>query len=63
MTITSTVIRLNDIRLYGHHGITEDERQVGSHFVINLAMTVNVGTGDLAHDTLEKSKQATGVMI
>ena len=55
MTITSTVIRLNDIRLYGHHGITEDERQVGSHFVINLALTVNVGTGDLAHDTLEKS--------
>jgi len=55
MIITSTVIRLNNIKLYGHHGITEDERQVGNHFTVNLAMTVNAHSGDFAQDTLEKS--------
>jgi len=55
MTLSPINIRLNDIRLYGHHGITPEEQAVGNHFIINLTMTIDAGIDDFDEDTLERT--------
>jgi len=34
-------IILNDIRIYGHHGCSEEERKIGQHLIIDVELEVN----------------------
>ena len=31
-------VHLNGVHLYGYHGMSEEERQVGNHFCIHVGM-------------------------
>lgn len=37
-----TYILLENVRLYAYHGVGEQERIVGNHYVINLKIKINV---------------------
>ncbi len=41
MQITGYDIELKDIHLYAHHGVMQQEREVGAWFVIDIALTMN----------------------
>lgn len=45
-------IELRDVRLYGHHGVFEQERRVGNEFVVDVRVTIPVSEGARA-DRLE----------
>ena len=45
-------ILLNTIRLYGYHGVSPEEQQVGSWFEIDVAIAADVATTALEHDDL-----------
>lgn len=47
-----TEILLDGIRLYGYHGCTEDEQQVGSWFEIDLAIRADVTPEALERDQI-----------
>ncbi len=55
MTLSHVDICLNDIKLYGYHGITPEEQKVGSEFRINLSMNVTAESGDFDNDTMTKT--------
>ena len=46
-------IKLNDIHLYGRHGVSSSEQAVGSHFIINVSMDVICTSAALINDELE----------
>ncbi|MFA6831981.1 MAG: dihydroneopterin aldolase [Bacteroidaceae bacterium] len=41
MKIAQTKIRLQEVKFYAHHGVSEQETLVGNHFMINLELTVD----------------------
>ncbi len=41
--MASDVIRLTDIALYGYHGVSAAERQVGRMFEVDVEMVVDLG--------------------
>ena len=53
-------IKLNEITLYGFHGVTNEEQNVGSWFTINLAVQTEVNpesmVGDRLSGTVDYSK-------
>ena len=52
MSNLQSSITLNAIRLYGYHGVSSEEQQVGSWFEIDVAITADVATSALEHDDL-----------
>ena len=55
MTLENTTICLNDIRLYGYHGLSPEEQAVGSEFCLNLCLEIDWTAEDALTDRLEKS--------
>lgn len=53
MAITSSHIQLSNIRLYGHHGVSPQERRIGAWYSISLDLTVDIGVAALTHDELD----------
>ena len=51
--LQSTTISLNDIRLYGFHGVSSKEQEVGSEFVIHL--TIQAKIPDFQEDSLDNT--------
>ena len=51
-------IRLNSIKIFAHHGVYEDEIKKGSHFEIDLEVTVpdKLGINDNLADALDYTK-------
>ena len=53
-------IKLNEIKLYGFHGVTNEEQNVGSWFTINLVVQTEVNpesmVGDRLSGTVDYSK-------
>lgn len=47
-----TYILLENVRLYAYHGVGEQERIVGNHYLINLKIKINV-TNAVRSDSLE----------
>ena len=41
MHINNYTIELNDIHLYAHHGVMEQEREIGAWFTIDIKLTVS----------------------
>ena len=52
MKVNTSIINLNGMRLYGFHGVTEEEQQVGSWFEINLSATVEISDKAFMDDDL-----------
>jgi dihydroneopterin aldolase len=47
-------IILNDIELYGFHGVHELERKVGVNFIVDITMQINLTEKNLQlHDTID----------
>ncbi len=55
MTLSSTIIKINDIKLYGFHGVTLKEQKLGNNFIINLAMTIKARPDDFEEDSLDNT--------
>lgn len=45
-------IKLNEIKLYGFHGVTNEEQNVGSWFTINLAIQTEINPHAVVEDQL-----------
>ena len=41
MQITGYNIELQDIHIYAHHGVMQQEREVGAWFIIDITLTMN----------------------
>ena len=41
MKVIQSKIRLQEVKFYAHHGVSEQEKLVGNHFIINLELTVD----------------------
>ncbi len=52
MQITSYIIELQDIHLYAHHGVLEQERLIGAWFTINIQLHLN-NSSCAASDNIE----------
>ena len=52
MKITTTKIDLQDMHFYAYHGVMEQERRVGNHFVLQLSVWAEV-TPSLYSDRIE----------
>ena len=39
MKITKTTIKVSDIEIFAHHGVMDQERQVGNEFKVSVALT------------------------
>lgn len=44
---------MQELRLFGHHGVGEQERQVGSEFRVSVSALVRVSSAALEDDSLE----------
>ena len=49
-----TKIRLNNIQLYGWHGVDDDEKRMGQHFEIDVEISLNL-TSTIVTDDLKKT--------
>ena len=47
-------IRLNNIQLYGWHGVTDKEKQMGQQFEIDIEVMVNIDLG-IETDDIKKT--------
>ena len=47
------IIKLNGIRLYGHHGATPLDQKVGAWYETDIAIRVKVEDAALLHDNLD----------
>lgn len=49
------VVLLRGIEFFAYHGVTEQEREVGQHYHVNLAVTVDAKnpTEDQIHETVD----------
>lgn len=52
MPYSQCTIRLNGIRLYGHHGCSAQEQQVGSWYMLDIAVEADITPAALQHDEL-----------
>ena len=48
-------VHLNGVHLYGYHGMSEEERQVGNHFCIHVGMDIAVPPTGFITDSLDLS--------
>lgn len=48
-----TNIRLNTIRLYGHHGVFAEEQQIGSWYEIDIDMLATISQDAYLNDQLD----------
>ena len=55
-------IKLNGIRLYGHHGLTKAEQHVGSWYEIDLAIEADVSAAALEHDDIQGTIDYSAVL-
>ena len=49
-----TKIRLNNIQLYGWHGVTDNEKRTGQKFEIDIEIMINI-TSTIASDDIKKT--------
>lgn len=54
MQITSYIIELQDIHLYAHHGVLEQERSIGAWFTIDIKLHLN-NSNCAASDNIEST--------
>lgn len=55
MILNSSHILLQDIRLYGHHGVSEQERTIGAWYSITIDLGVDIGQPALIDDNLHST--------
>ena len=55
-------IKLNGIRLYGHHGVTEIEQKVGSWYEIDLTIEADISPAALEHDDIQGTIDYSAVL-
>ena len=48
-------IFINNLRLYGYHGVFEEEQKLGQEFLINLEMTLEAEVSSLAQDDIQET--------
>jgi 7,8-dihydroneopterin aldolase/epimerase/oxygenase len=48
--VTSDRIFLEDLRFYGHHGVTRDQQSVGAWFSVDAEMAVDLGPAAASDD-------------
>lgn len=48
--MTSDRIFLDDLRFYGHHGVTRDQQSVGAWFSVDAELVVDLGAAALSDD-------------
>lgn len=53
--INTAEIRINELRLWGYHGVTEEERKIGSECVLNLSMKVSKSQFDADKSLIDGS--------
>lgn len=49
-------IRINGLRIFGHHGVDSAEREKGQHFIVDIEAEVDLmkaGSSDRIEDTLD----------
>ena len=50
----TTKIRLNNIQLYGWHGVSDDEKRIGQEFEVDVEILLNL-TSSIASDDIKKT--------
>ena len=55
-------IKINSLRLYGHHGVTEKEQKVGSWYEIDLTIDADISPAALEHDDLQGTIDYSAVL-
>lgn len=53
MTLTETIISLENLRFHARHGAIEQERTVGGDYSVSLRLHVSDARGAVLHDRLE----------
>jgi len=53
MKVAESYIYLKNVRFHAFHGVSETERTVGSTFVLNLRIAVDVGAGMMSDELLD----------
>lgn len=53
MNVTQSKIRLQEVKFYAHHGVSEQEKLVGNHFIINLELTVDITAAMESDDVID----------
>lgn len=53
MKIINSKVQLTGIRLYGFHGVSDEEQTVGSWFEINISIETNISPQAFLSDKLE----------
>lgn len=64
-TLTSDKIFLEDLRFYGHHGVTRDQQAVGAWFSIDVEMAMDLAPAAVSDDlraTLDYGVVATRIV-
>ncbi len=46
----SDILRIEDIRFYGHHGVTPAQREVGAWFSVDVELTMDLTPAALSDD-------------
>lgn len=52
MKATATRIQVNELRLYGFHGVSAEEQQVGNWYLIDIDLEAHISVDALSHDNL-----------
>jgi 7,8-dihydroneopterin aldolase/epimerase/oxygenase len=55
MNTETTKIQLGGIRLYGYHGVSDEEQSVGSWFEINVSLETHMTDEALASDDINRT--------
>lgn len=55
MLLNTSHILLEDIRLYGHHGVSEQERTIGGWYSLSLNLDVDIASPALIDDNLHST--------
>ena len=59
---TQCSIKINALRIYGHHGVTEKEQKVGSWYEIDLTIDADISPAALEHGDLHGTIDSSAVL-
>lgn len=60
--ITTSTINLNDVKIYGFHGVSDEEQQVGTWYNITISLNTKLSPLSYLNDQLEGTIDYSAVL-